>query len=268
MNITNLLPKHFIEHEFFNEMFTHFDKNAFSDKKIFVTRSRNEVPEYGKDVVVIRTADDERGRPPRYIDKVGYVFQHHLEPKYQSVPNLFHIPLPYAGGFTGNSSIPILERKYDVVFIGRVKKNRRDMFSAAMKYQKDYPEKKCKFVDIGTIFYFNNKKRFDQCEYSEIMSNAKISLSPKGNIRCECIRFSEAVKCGSAIIACMHPLEMRLWKNTPASYIKNWSALESEINKYTDERLVSIHKRMKKCWEDYFSPKAVAEYICRKTKRV
>ena len=59
----------------------------------------------------------------------------------------------------------------------------------------------------------------------------------------------------------MHPLEMRIWKNTPATFVNNWANLENEISEYNNDKLLEIHKKMKRCWDDYFSPKAVSDFI-------
>lgn len=264
MNIINLLPDHYIEHEYFNLMFKHFDERVFRDKTVIVSYDYKSLPQYGKDVIAILTAGNEKAIPPSYKDKVGLVFKHHLNKN--SIGNVYHIPLTYVGGFNGTASKPILERKYDIVFIGRTCK-RQDMWNNALRWRDKHPEKNCFLYDSGQKF-MGTKGGMNIKKYSQYMQEAKIVLSPKGMVRCECLRFTEAVKCASAILACPHPMEVRSFKNCPAWYVKNWSELEHALDSMDDKYLVKTHEKMKRCWNDFFSPKSVGEYITKVTKKV
>jgi hypothetical protein len=234
-----------------------FDPEVFKGKTVFYSHDYNSLPAYGKNVIAILTAGNEKAIPPKYKDRVGLVFKHHLNRN--SIGNVYHIPLTYVQGFDGDAAIPILDRKYDVVFIGRTCK-RKDMWENVQKWQAKHPEKNCFLFDSGQKF-MGQRGGMNIKQYSKYMKDAKIVLSPKGMVRCECLRFSEAVKCGSAIVACPHPMDVRVFKNCPASYVNNWNELESVLDSYTDEKLVKIHEKMKVCWKDYFSPKAVGQYI-------
>jgi len=264
MNIVNLLPKHFIEHEYFNIMYKYFDKEVFKDKTIFVSHNYNELPKYGKDVIAILTAGNEKAIPPKYKDRVGLVFKHHLNDN--SMGNVYHIPLTYVQGFTADDSIPILKRKYDVVFIGRTCK-RKDMWTNALNWRDRNPSKNCLLIDSGQKFMGTNGGMGIK-KYSEYMKEAKIILSPKGMQRCECLRFTEGVKVASAIVACSHPMKVRSFKNCPATYVKSWDDLGAALDSYTDEKLQSVHENMKACWRDYFSPESVGRYITKVTKKI
>jgi len=264
MKIRNMLPDFYIEFEYLDLMFKHFDPEVFKDKTIIVSHDYKHLPEYGKNVIAILTAGNEKGIPPKYKDKVGLVFKHHLD--VNSVGNVYHIPLPYVQGFTGDASIPILERKYDVVFVGRTCK-RQDMWNNAKRWRDNNPKKNCFLFDSGQKF-MGKKGGMGIKRYSEFMANAKISLSPKGMVRCECLRFTEAVKCGSAIVACPHPMKVRAFKNCPANYVKRWDELGAVLDSMTDEKLLDIHEKMKACWKDFFSPKAIGEYITKVTRTI
>jgi hypothetical protein len=257
MKITNLLPNHYIEHEYFNLMMKQFDSNLFQDKHVIITHNYNELPDYGDHVIVLLTAGNERGGLPAYYNRVGLVFKHHLDENFQH--NVYHIPLPYVGGFLGDYNKPILERKYDLVFIGRTPK-RKDMWDNALRWRDKHPEKNCFLFNSGQKFR-GEKGGMNIQKYSDYMKEAKICLSPKGMVRCECLRFTEAVMCGSAIVACSHPMSLRVFKYCPASYIKSWNDLERVLDSYTEEKLVKTHEKMKQCWDEYFSPPSVAYYI-------
>lgn len=254
MNIINLLPSHYIEHDYFNEMFSFFDPTLLRNKTIYVSHDYKQLPSYGKDVIAILTAGDESGRPPSYADKICLVFKHHLD--FDSINNVYHIPLPYCNGFRGDSSIPIEKRSYDVTFIGRNKK-RMDMIDALTKLQ--VKRKDVKFLIYVTGDKFKGGWSIEK--YSAAMMDSKIVISPRGAIRAECVRFSEAVKCGCCIISCKHP-NVTCFNECPAEYLNNWNELESAINKLLQKKeLEERHIKTKYCWDNYFSPEAVGKYI-------
>jgi hypothetical protein len=256
MKIVNLLPNHYIEHEYFNRMFRFFDPVLFVDKIIYVSHNYKELPSYGENVIAILTAGDERGIPPTYSNKIKFIFKHHLGADF--VDNVYHIPLPYCGGFVGDDSIPINKRKYDVFFVGRHSR-REDMISALNDLQKRRPELKYRIFITGHKF----KQGWPIEKYSQEMMQSKIVLSPQGAVRAECIRFSEAVKCGCSIIACKHP-NVKCFNECPAEYLHNWRDLERSVDILLNpEELEKRHEKMKECWDKYFSPEAVGLYINR-----
>lgn len=260
MNIINLLPPHYIEHDYFNKMITYFDPNVFKDKTVYLTYDYKQLPSYGKDVIVILTAGDEKGIPPAYSDKVGFIFKHHLDK--DSIGNVYHIPLPYCSGFIGDYSIPINERKYDVFFVGRSSR-REDMIGELTKLQNKRKDLNFRVFVTGHKF----KQGWPIEKYSREMMNSKIVISPRGAVRAECIRFTEAVKCGCAIISCKHP-PVTSFKECPASYLKSWDDITSEVDKILEPSILNdIHERMKLSWNKYFSPEAVACYINRNVEK-
>lgn len=256
MKIVNLLPSHYIEHEYFNKMIAYFDQTLFRDKIVYTTHNYNELPSYGPNVISILTAGDERGNPPRYANKVGFVFKHHLDT--DSIGNVFHIPLPYCSGFCGDYSIPINKRKYDVFFVGR-NSRREDMIEALNKVQSKRKDLNFRIFITGHKF----KAGWSIEKYSQEMMNSKIVISPRGAVRAECIRFSEAVKCGCAIISCKHP-DVKCFRECPATYLSNgWVDLEVAIDALLKNKL-DLEKRhitTKYCWDNYFSPEAIGKYI-------
>jgi hypothetical protein len=256
MQIVNLLPDHYIEHDYFNKMFSLFDPEIFKNKIIYSTFDYKKLPSYGKDVVVILTAGDERGIPPAYSKDVGFVFKHHLDT--DRVENVYHIPLPYCSGFIGDYSIPINQRKYDVFFVGRHSR-REDMLTALDNLQKKKPNLKYRIFVTGHKF----KAGWPIEKYSKEIMNSKIVLSPRGAVRAECIRFSEAVKCGCSIISCTHP-NVTCFKECPAEYLGSWNELDKTIDKLLNNKELDIrYNKTKYCWDNYFSPNAIAKYINR-----
>jgi hypothetical protein len=257
MNITNLLPAKYLEHEFFNKMFQFLDPEIMKDKKIFVSHDYNTPPATGRNVIVILTAGDEKGKPPLYANQVGWVFKHHLD--HDRVDNVYHLALPYPNKFSGNAKTPIEKRDIDVFFAG-CRRGSRAKFLKELKYYMQKSRHEVKFqVKITGKF----GSGYSIKAYSDIISNSKIVLSPRGWVRPECLRFSEAVRCGCAVIAEPHP-EVSCFEDTPFYAIPTWTA--ANLARAVDHCLKNqkkIHEGMKQSWERYFSPQAQAAIINR-----
>lgn len=252
MKLINLLPGHYIEHEFFRKIFKLLDEKLFKDVTLIVTHDYDTLPEYGQGVVVLLTAGDERGTLPSYHKKVRYVFKHHLDAPY--LDNVWHLPLPYVNGFSGTPRIPITERTTDVLFAGR-NSRREDMLAAVERLVNRRPDLNIICFDTGRKFM---RGGWPIGTYSREMSNAKIILSPRGAVRAECIRFTEAVACGSAIIACRHP-DLPCFEQTPATYLDSWNGLQEAVEALlVPGRLPVVQAAMKLAWERFFSPEAQA----------
>ena len=245
---------------FFTDAFdVQFHKNPFA---LFEDQYNdyNKISNTGKNVIAIVTAGDEKGTVPRWANRVGLIFKHQFDPTQRG--NCYHIPLPYVNGFAGNSSIPMEKRKWDAFFIGRSLKHRQHAKKALLEFKKK--------TDLNVYIEFTDgfMKGLKTPEYSKIMSNTKFAISLHGAKRPECLRFSEAVKCGCAIIACDHPMN-RAFKNCPATYVDNhsgWGEIENIIESFTPEKLQQTSDSMKQCYEDYFSPEAVGKYITKVTR--
>lgn len=255
MIIKNLLPKAYIEHEYFGKMIKEFDPDIFEGKTVYISFNYKELPSYGSDIIAVLTAGDEKGIPPEYKDKIACTFKHHLDA--DRISNVYHIPLPYVSGFNGTNHVPINDRQYDVFFVGRNSK-RADMFQALTQLQKKRRNLKFCVLDTGHRF----KGGWPIEKYAAAMSNSKIVLSPRGAVRAECIRFTEAVMCNCAIIACKHP-DVTCFNSCPAEYIDTWDCLEATVDKLLSDkdRLQKISNQMQVSWEQHFSPEAEGRYI-------
>lgn len=254
VNIINLLPSYYIEHQFFGEIFEKLDKEVFDGLTLYATRDYQTLPSYGKDVVVLLTAGDEKGGLPAYHNDVLCVFKHHLDS--DRVGNVYHLPLPYVNGFSGYPGIQIRKRRTDVLFAGRSSR-REDMLLAVEKLQDKRKDLRIVCYVTGTKFM----KGWPISTYSTEMSNAKIVLSPQGAVRAECIRFTEAVKCGAAIIACKHP-DLSCFSAVPAEYLDGWQGLEQAVERLlAPGRLERVYKDTLIAWDSFFSPAAQAEQM-------
>lgn len=252
MKIINLLPKHYIEHEYFNKMILFLDNKVFEDKTIFISHDYNSLPEYGDNIIAILTAGDETGNPPVYYKNIEFVFKHHLDS--DNIGNVYHIPLPYPNNFCGNYKKDIVKRKYDVFFSGCKRSSRNDFVKAMNSLKKR--------KDINVCIKITGKfmSGFPIKQYSEIMSDSKIVLNPRGWIRNECIRFTEAVRCGCMIISEEQP-NTESFNNCPYELISNWNNVNKKIDKLLSNNITDIHNKIKISWDKYFSPQAVSNKI-------
>ena len=131
------------------------------------------------------------------------------------------------------------------------------MFEAVDRLVKARPDLK--------IICYNTGKKFAGGwpigRYSDEMNNAKIILSPQGSVRAECIRFTEAVASGAAIISCKHP-NLPCFNDTPAVYLDNWSGLQEAVERLlVPEKLIEVSAGMLRSWNEYFSPEAQANLM-------
>lgn len=254
MEILNILPGHYVEHEFFGKIFHLLDRTLFENVTVIATDNYKILPRYGQNVIVLLTAGDEKGGLPEYFREVRYVFKHHLD--YEHIENVWHLPLPYVNGFNGTPKLPMEKRTTDVLFAGRSSR-REDMLAAVERLQDHRP-------DLKVICYITGKKFMKGWPigtYSQAMENAKIVLSPQGAVRAECIRFTEAVKCGSAIIACRHP-RLCCFDQTPATYLDRWGTLEAAVDALlAPGKLSAVQAGMRLAWDRFFSPEAQASKI-------
>lgn len=256
MNVKNLLPENFIENEYFDEMVYYLDRQILKERKIFLSSNYDDLPAYGDDVIAILTAGDEKGEPPLYWHKVGYVFKHQFDyDGHWKYPNVYHLPLTPMGGFRGGSEIPINDRKYDVSFVGSSTK-RKDFIKHLNRISDNYSTK---IIITGNKWAYNSENSINIDEYSSIIENSKIVLSPNGAVRNECLRFSEAVKCGCGILTPKYP-DTWAFQKCPYTTVRNWKSINRKIQ-FTMKRIDIIHSMMRVCWRDYFSPKAAASRI-------
>lgn len=268
--IYKILPENYFEHDFFDEMIEIIKSDKDCDNyNFYFTNNYKNLPEYGDKIVAVLTAGDERGKLPSYSKKVRYVFKHHLD--YEEVENATHIPLPVMKGYKPKQDNTWEQRDIDVFFSGHCLDannkpiaTRKNFVESARKIEK---ELKSYNIEISLTKKWNTGLSIE--EYSEKMSRTKIVLSPHGHHRSECIRFSEGVASGSAIVSCEQPKTI-CYEQAPAIYINNkkWDTSIYQIKKILDDKKKwqEINKKMKKCWSDIFSPKAQALKIIKKVK--
>jgi hypothetical protein len=268
--IYKILPENYFEHDFFDDMIKVIEKEKDCEAyNFYFTNNYKNLPEYGDKTIAILTAGDERGKPPSYSKNIKYIFKHHLDK--EEIGNTIHLPLPVMKGYKPEQNNTWEQRDIDVFFSGHCLdasnkpiSTRKNFIESVKKIEK---ELKNYNVEISLTKKWNTG--FTISEYSKKMSKTKIILSPHGHHRSECIRFSEGVASGSAIISCEQP-KTECYKNTPAFYVNNkkWDTSIHKIKEILDDKKKwqDINEKMKKCWSDMFCPEAQASKIIKRIK--
>jgi hypothetical protein len=100
-------------------------------------------------------------------------------------------------------------------------------------------------------------------EYTNLLSNSKISLVPKG-VSPETFRFSESFAAGCIVIT-TEKINVWYYENCPAIFINDWSELNQNlIDNIQNPDLIRI--KGIEYYEKYLSAKANANYILNKIK--
>lgn len=258
--IYKILPENYFEHDFFDEMIEFIKKDSYCDAyNFYFTNDYQNLPEYGDKVIAILTAGDERGKPPSYSKKVRYVFKHHLDT--EEIGNVIHLPLPVMKDYKPKQDNTWDQRDIDVFFSGHCLDGNNRPISTRKNFVESIKniKKELKNYNIEISLTKKWNTGFSVSEYSKKMSKAKIILSPHGHHRSECIRFSEGVASGSAIISCEQP-KTKCYEHTPAIYINNnkWHTSIIKIKEILADKKKwqEINIKMRECWSSLFSPKA------------
>ncbi|MHA2062758.1 MAG: hypothetical protein ACXABY_00015 [Candidatus Thorarchaeota archaeon] len=210
-------------------------------------------------------AGDETGRKiPPFIDQVDLVFREcNHEGKLHD--KVYPKPLGYNTRHRGqnDNSQPFSgvdkqwsERKTKVFFSGQSHvQDRREMANVLRG-----PKRRGWDITITLGF----AEGYSVPEYYRRMSNSKIVLCPKGGAP-ECFRYTEAFKCGCAVITTFLPKEP-LWyyDKSPAYYIPSWNCLtRGLVEEVILPKGENVRKESIDYYNRYLSEEAQADYIAR-----
>jgi hypothetical protein len=106
------------------------------------------------------------------------------------------------------------------------------------------------------------EKGFDPAEFTDILVNSKIVISPKGFHSSECYRMYEALREGCIVITETLPCN-NLFDNTPFIVIGDWKNLKSILNHLLQDEglMMSISQKSIQYYFEKFSPESVANYV-------
>ena len=216
---------------------------------------RNERP------VIIFIADDEYYTlGDEYIIPgiTKKIFKHYVYFGYKDHPIIRPIPLPAV--VEPKRILDWEDRIYDYSFMG-VNNPHRSIFRLAL--EKRINDNRTKFT-----FFYEESQNVKQTpfyhHYANILNNTKLSFCPLG-WRCnECYRTIESARFGSIILSSEL---LPHWYNLSSPYIKvnywtDLSIIDTVLSK-TKRELKDLSYNTRKWYEDYLSPKAVADFVTR-----
>ena len=188
--------------------------------------------------------------------------------------NVFPFPLGYFRQ-SDLPVIPILERIYDVSFVGSVRnssnqkharyfdflKSPKTLSRQAMVKSLDKWENCNRYkTDIHLTSQFPNADKPPEVpNYSEKLMNTKICLSPRGT-SLETFRYFEALRYGCVLISEPIPSHS-FYRDSPAIYLNNWDKLPYLLNSLLENpgQLADLHRKALEWWETQCSPNIVSQ---------
>ncbi|MDR4931331.1 hypothetical protein [Segatella bryantii] len=188
--------------------------------------------------------------------------------------------------------IDIADRKYDVFFAGNLNKNRLPFynclrrkvplierlieflsrFKGGSRLFKAYYHRKDRVYDDKTILddKYNTKIIFNHGffsglspkEYTEILAQSKIVLSPRGFFTTECFRTSEAMRQGCIVITEKLP-DVSYYKDIPVITINKWNEIRLVLEKLTSdkEKMKEMSLASVKYYKEKLSLEAIKRYM-------
>ena len=154
--------------------------------------------------------------------------------------------------------IDILDRKYDVSFVGQIANNRGGFFREIADFLMD--------SSINSFFglYQGFNKGLDMDSYSKILSNTKIAICPHGTGSPETFRFFEAMS-ASCVVICAKQPDNWIYGNAPYTPFKNnnfpntYSIVKTMLN--NQELLVKMSKDATDYYCSNVAASPVAKYV-------
>jgi hypothetical protein len=268
------------ENKYLEEIFENI-KDYFPNYWFLIARTNNstEISQLeetlrGKDKVILILKSDEAGITPPFLDKYEYVFRTYNRKSLCDFKKIFPIPCGYASeyDYAYNTSKykklselkPLKDREYDI-FYSAQSYNR----AACIKAVNNIKDKYKSIINITHAF----AQGFSLQEYYEKMSSSKISIVPKGAVVPESFRYFESFHCNNIVIT-TYPkkdVDYNLWyyEKSPAIFLNSWNELTVELieSLLNEDTLNEFDLLNQKYYNKYISPKAVAKYILKITKR-
>lgn len=224
---------------------------------VIIVKWPNEIKkEITQQSIVFITSDESHSIPTKFIDNenIKFIFKHY-HPKEWTHKKTRPLPLGYLQGFKGSNNIKIKDRKIDYGFSGAWNKIRHNMIRA---FEKMHNDNRIKYFQLNQ----NWATGYSIDQYSQILSNSKISLCPTGYDSNESFRLIESAMCGNIILA---DKRYDFWynKNLPYFEITDWSDLSiiENILSMSESGLQELSDKTYEWYINTVSPQAVAKYI-------
>lgn len=248
----------------------------YDDDTVLIARMWNQqcsIDSNKKFIVIITSAEGHRFIPDdtyrlhpnclgvfvHYYPKKVDVVEDQFDPNnFLKLKNVYQFQLgPY--NFCETNYVPILERKYDVSFIGQLDPYVRvDFFNALNQYADS-------MKNIKFIFYEGWNNGIGKEEYKRIMENTKIALVPCGSASLDTFRFYEVCQAGCVILT-LKQNNYEFMKDSPHIEIPSWKVFKqyTDILLQNPKKLTTLSKQTIDFWNNSLSPESAAKFMLKK----
>lgn len=246
------LPDNNLETKYFNEIIEHLD----IDIAVVAKNFGDTVPKVDREKIMLINADEAYRIPEEVNDpSVKLIFKQYCYKNQH--PKLRPIPLCPSKEFIVTEK-PILERKFDISFVGQIAVTRSGFYREVPEFLMDSS------VNSFFGFYEGFNRGLDCSMYSNILCDTKIAVCPHGAGSPESFRFFEACAASCVILTVEQP-ENWVYHNAPYVKFKNNNfphtySIAKELLSNPD-RLVSISDATKLYYNEQISAEAVSKYI-------
>ena len=243
----DLTPDNNLEKRFFSEIASCLN----IDITVVAKNFGDVLPDTEEEKIILMNADESYRIPEEINDpSVKLIFKQYC---YEGQhPKLRPLPLGPSKDFVVTEK-NILERNFDVSFVGQVANNRFALYKEIPQFLMD--------DSINSFFgLYQGFNRGLDCEsYSKILCDTKIAICPHGTSSPESFRFFEACAASCVILTVSQP-DNWVYKNAPYIPLQNVYPTVKTILTNPD-KLRTISEATKRYHRENISPKAVSQYI-------
>lgn len=246
MIYVDLTPDNNLEKRFFSEIASYLNVDITVVAKNF----GDALPDTEEEKIILMNADESYRIPEEINDpSVKLIFKQYCHDGQH--PKLRPLPLGPSKDFVVTEK-NILERNFDVSFVGQLANNRFALYKEIPQFLMD--------DSINSFFgFYQGFNRGLDCEsYSKILCDTKIAICPHGTASPESFRFFEACAASCVILTVSQP-DNWVYKNAPYIPLQNIYQTVKTILTNSD-KLRAISEATRRYYKD-ISPKAVSQYI-------
>jgi hypothetical protein len=255
-----VIPRYYSEVSYLNELLKILNNQLNDDFELYVIyRDFNvDINTNSNKIRIGIHISNETTFDDKYYDKLDIIFRYYLSEQcdYNKV---FPINIGYnSSGYESlkfNPNKKITDREIDLFFYGQIN-NRQELYESSKKIS----------GNNELNFTSGFREGINIIEYTNLLSNSKISLVPKG-VSPETFRFSESFASGCVVIT-TEKINVWYYENCPAIFLNSWLELNQnlidEILNFDD--IDSLRIKSIDYYEKYLSAKANANYILNKIK--